>query len=80
MFLVVPVLYETLAKHILNTVTALFIDNDWQMKGYVLQTRKMDESHTGENLAVMLNAAINEWRLVKFNTKPSLTTDMLLTL
>lgn len=63
-----------------NTVTAHFIDNDWQMKGYVLQTRKMDESHTGENLAVMLNAAINEWRLVKFSTKPSLTTDMLLTL
>lgn len=58
-----------------NTVTTYFIYNAWQMKGYGLQTRNMGESHTGENLAVMLNTAINERRLVKFNTKPPLTTD-----
>lgn len=29
------------------TVTATFVDANWEMQNYVLQTRPMPESHTG---------------------------------
>lgn len=43
------------------TITAHIIKEDWQLVSYVLQTRSMEESHTGENLAKLLGEAAEEW-------------------
>ena len=47
------------------TVTAHLITGDWQLKDFVLQTRIMNESHSGENLALLLEEAILEWNIKK---------------
>ncbi|KAK3086886.1 hypothetical protein FSP39_024924 [Pinctada imbricata] len=47
------------------TVTAHFIDANWEFKNYVLQTRPLHESHTAENLANVLLQAISDWGLTK---------------
>lgn len=56
------------------TVTAHFIQ-EWNIKNYVLQTRRMDESHTSENLSKILTSAISEWNLQRYEQNPSLTSD-----
>ena len=34
-----------------DTVTVHFVDGDWHLQGYVLQTEKVEGSHTAENIA-----------------------------
>ena len=55
------------------TVTAQFIDPDWQLKNYTLQTRVLEESHTGINIGEDLKEALSEWDLTSKN--PSIVTD-----
>ncbi|XP_052399237.1 E3 SUMO-protein ligase ZBED1-like [Carassius gibelio] len=43
------------------TITAHFINEEWELVTYVLQTRDMPESHTGHNLAEHLTKAVAEW-------------------
>nr|XP_055054000.1 E3 SUMO-protein ligase ZBED1-like [Misgurnus anguillicaudatus] len=43
------------------TITAHFINEEWELVTYVLQTRDMPESHTGHNLAEHLTKALAEW-------------------
>ena len=56
------------------TVTPHFI-HEWEIKNYVLQTRRMDQSHTSENLSEVLTSAISEWNLQRYEQNLSLTTD-----
>lgn len=55
------------------TVTAHHIDNDWNMKNHVLQTRAFNEAHTGQNLSAFLCDVCCEWKLS--DKKPALVTD-----
>ena len=55
------------------TVTSHHIDADWQMKNFVLQTRVLNDSHTGANLAAVLREACEEWNIRDRN--PALVTD-----
>ena len=55
------------------TFTAHFIDDDWQLQSYVLQTREMNESHTGRNMAKVLKNAAAEWKLTEKD--PAVVTD-----
>ncbi|XP_060079893.1 E3 SUMO-protein ligase ZBED1-like [Ylistrum balloti] len=55
------------------TVTVQFIDKNWEMKSYVLQTRRMDEKHTGVNIAGVISAAVVEWGLM--DKHPALVSD-----
>ena len=57
------------------TVTAHFIDDDRQMKDYVLQTRPLHESHTGKNIADVLTAAVSDWGLSRPTGLKPLVTD-----
>lgn len=50
------------------TITCHFIDDDWQMQSYVLQTRILEESHTGANIAEVLCNALDEWEIKIENT------------
>ncbi|KAM9783585.1 E3 SUMO-protein ligase ZBED1-like isoform X3 [Syngnathus typhle] len=55
------------------TVTCHYIDTAWTLKNYVLQTRVLSDSHTGPNLASVLNEACEEWHIADKN--PALVTD-----
>uniref|UniRef100_A0A8C2FJ66 HAT C-terminal dimerisation domain-containing protein n=1 Tax=Cyprinus carpio TaxID=7962 RepID=A0A8C2FJ66_CYPCA len=55
------------------TVTVHFINEDWEIKSYVLQTRAMHETHTGTHIADVLKAAVGEWNLDA--KKPVVVTD-----
>ncbi|XP_013885882.1 zinc finger BED domain-containing protein 1 [Austrofundulus limnaeus] len=45
------------------TITAHHITDEWKLDSHVLQTRAMHDSHTGQNLAVVLGEAVAEWKL-----------------
>jgi hypothetical protein len=45
------------------TVTGHFIDEDWNLKNYVLQTRPTDIAHTAINIGEVLKDAVEEWDL-----------------
>lgn len=55
------------------TITAHFINEEWELVTYVLQTRDMPESHTGHNLAEHLRKAIAEWGIAEKD--PVIVTD-----
>lgn len=44
------------------TVTAHFITDNWQLESHVLQMRAMFESHTGANVAELLQEVAEEWQ------------------
>lgn len=45
------------------TITVHFMQSDWNMKSYVLQTRHLDVSHPGLNIGNALMESITEWKL-----------------
>uniref|UniRef100_A0A8B9H2A4 BED-type domain-containing protein n=1 Tax=Astyanax mexicanus TaxID=7994 RepID=A0A8B9H2A4_ASTMX len=45
------------------TITAHHVTEKWELDTYVLQTRALHVSHTGENIADLLKEAVTEWRL-----------------
>lgn len=45
------------------TITVHFMQSDWNMKSYVLQTRHLDVSHPGLNIGNVLKESITEWKL-----------------
>uniref|UniRef100_A0A3B3DU20 BED-type domain-containing protein n=1 Tax=Oryzias melastigma TaxID=30732 RepID=A0A3B3DU20_ORYME len=53
--------------------TVHFINEDWEIESYVLQTRAMQESHTGAHISDVLKAAADEWGLQA--KKPVVVTD-----
>ncbi|XP_074518369.1 E3 SUMO-protein ligase ZBED1-like [Halichoeres trimaculatus] len=55
------------------TVTCHHIDAEWQMRSYVLQTRILNDAHTGANLGKVLDDACEEWNIRDKN--PALVTD-----
>ena len=56
------------------TFTAHFV-HEWESKNFVLQTGRMDESHTSQNLSEVITSAISEWNLQRHEQNPSLTSD-----
>ena len=54
-----------------NTITAHYIDTDWNMKTAVLETKKMEGSHTSEKIATTLEETRQRWSL----KDPMATTD-----
>ena len=57
------------------TVTAHFINDDWEIKNPVLQTRPIYEAHTSEHLAEVLREVVVEWKLDGQNATIPVTTD-----
>ena len=45
------------------TVTAHFVNKQYELKSYVLQTREVEERHTAEHLAMELQKCAAEWGL-----------------
>ncbi|KAL7829121.1 hypothetical protein SRHO_G00327550 [Serrasalmus rhombeus] len=57
------------------TITAHTINSDWKMESVVLQTRPLFESHTGANIAEVLQTAVTDWELKKPNHGIAIVTD-----
>ncbi len=57
------------------TITAHIINSDWEMVNFVLQTRPLFESHTGANIAEVLQAAVTDWEIKKKNHGIAVVTD-----
>lgn len=57
------------------TITAQVIDEKWESKSFVLQTRELSESHTGVNIARVLRNALREWELTRPQTTIACVTD-----
>lgn len=55
------------------TITSVHITPDWKLQNFVLQTRALPESHTGENIAKVIKEAITEWGISTPN--PPLVSD-----
>ena len=47
-------------------VTAHFINADWELQAYVLETKEMEESHTGENIAHRLGEVVDSFEIPNF--------------
>ena len=45
------------------TITAHFINQNWNLRNFVLQTRLLEQSHTGVNIGAVLREALAEWNL-----------------
>ncbi len=45
------------------TVTAHFIDEDWKAQSLVLETKQMEESHTGRNIAAQLSEVADAFEI-----------------
>ena len=45
------------------TVTAHFINAEWNLVSKVLLTHEMPERHTGEHIAARLRDAVTEWHI-----------------
>ncbi len=43
------------------TVMAHFITKDWRLEHFVLETKKMEESHTAEHISQTLKEVISDW-------------------
>ncbi|CAM4609835.1 unnamed protein product [Leuciscus chuanchicus] len=56
-------LWSSLRMEAYMTVTAHFIDADWKMNSVVLETKQMDEAHTGENVAVRLTQVADAYHI-----------------
>jgi hypothetical protein len=48
-----------------DTVTASFIDDNWQLQCKVLETLKVSGSHTAENIQETLMTVKNQWEIAK---------------
>ncbi len=55
------------------TITAHLISVNWQMQSFVLQTRILNEAHTGKNIGELLCDAYSEWTIA--DKGPALVTD-----
>lgn len=56
------------------TITAHYIDDNFEIQNQTLQTRQLNSSHTAENLAEVLTNAVEEWGLKK-SQPVAITTD-----
>ena len=66
--------WSSIAKDSYMSLTAHYIDNDWNLVTRCLKTQYHPEAHTGENLADFYKEALGEFRL-KTGFVVTLTTD-----
>jgi hypothetical protein len=58
-----------------DTVTGHLITDDWELKSMVLQTKKIEGQHSGENISKNLQDTINAWGMSDAGHVTSVTTD-----
>uniref|UniRef100_A0A8C9Z4Z2 BED-type domain-containing protein n=1 Tax=Sander lucioperca TaxID=283035 RepID=A0A8C9Z4Z2_SANLU len=66
--------WTSLATEAYVTVTAHFIDNDWELKDVILKMAEVQKSHTAENVAECISNTLGEYN-VSCESVLSITTD-----
>ncbi|XP_060555605.1 E3 SUMO-protein ligase ZBED1-like [Ruditapes philippinarum] len=56
-------------------VTAHFINSNWQVENYTLETKLFSDSHTAQNLASGLHDTVTSWQLERNGKGPAISTD-----
>ena len=57
-------LWTSIATESYITVTAHYIDNNWVLQAFVLETLPFPERHTGINIAQKLKEMVGEWEIL----------------
>uniref|UniRef100_UPI00358E30FE E3 SUMO-protein ligase ZBED1-like n=1 Tax=Myxine glutinosa TaxID=7769 RepID=UPI00358E30FE len=57
------------------TILAHYIDQEWCLRDFALQTRPLHESHTAKNIADILADAVEKWQLERPHTLLPVVTD-----
>ncbi|KAK7944995.1 hypothetical protein WMY93_000723 [Mugilogobius chulae] len=55
-------LWSSLRMEAYMTVTAHCINADWEMQSFVLETKQMEETHTGDNIAARLCQVVDSYQ------------------
>ena len=56
-------MWSSRATHSYVSFTLHYINEDYQLKNYLLETKEFTESHTGDNIAEEVRFIISEWEL-----------------
>lgn len=56
--------WTSVATESYMSVTAHFIDDEWNLVSYMLQTKEVETDHRSVSLAEILTAAMEEWGLM----------------
>jgi hypothetical protein len=56
-------------------LTIHFVNDNWEIEQYTLQTKAFSESHTSENLAEALKLVVDEWDLKRNYLLPCISPD-----
>lgn len=59
--------WTSLATEACVTVTAHFIDNDWELEDVILKTTEEQKSHTAENVAECSSNILGEYNVSAFH-------------
>ena len=57
----------------INSITLHYINNEWEMKCFLLETREMVEQHTAANLANYLEEGLVRWNLAATSISAKVT-------
>ena len=57
--------WTSLANDSYLGVTAHMVTPNWKLSSYVLQTQEVEESHTAERVAQLLEATAREWEITE---------------
>jgi len=56
-------MWSSRATHSYISFTLHYINEEYQLKHYLLETKEFTESHTGDNIAEEMRNIISEWEL-----------------
>ena len=57
-------IWTSMATEAYMTVTAHYIDPNWKLQNFLLETLLFPERHTGVNIAQKLNEVGERWRII----------------
>ena len=57
------------------TITARYVNNNWQIANPILQTCALFERHTSEHLSEIIKEAVAEWKISRSHVPVPVTTD-----
>lgn len=67
-------LWTSRANHTYTGVTIYFVNDNFELKHYLLETKEFPESHSVANIAEELKSILSEWGLVETSIS-AITTD-----
>ncbi|KAK3108196.1 hypothetical protein FSP39_002934 [Pinctada imbricata] len=67
--------WTSIAQESYQTITCHYINEEWELKSVVLETKKITGSHTGEAIAESIKETVTKWSLDSLPSPPIAVTD-----